>query len=39
MTKLYRPLAQLHDAHAVGAGELGFKSRVGQIGHSVANGS
>ena len=27
-----RPLAQLRNAHAIGAGGLGFKSRAGQIG-------
>ena len=32
MSVLYRPLAQLLSAYAIGTGGLGFKSRVGQIG-------
>ena len=30
--KINRPLAQLLSAHAIGAGGLGFKSRVGLVG-------
>ena len=30
--KINRPLAQLLNAHAIGAGGLGFKSRVGLVG-------
>ena len=36
--KNIKPLAQLLSAHAIGAGGLRFKNRVGQIG-SVTNGS
>ena len=39
MRVLNRPLAQLLSAHAIAAGGLGFDSRAGQIGYSVANGS
>ena len=35
----HRPLAQLLSALAIGAGGRGLKSRAGQIGHRVANGS